>query len=676
MRCPLALLWGLSACTSTMEFEATPADCVPSLPDPARSRAKQVVCNDELGDGDAERGDWLLQSERLTVFIRTERSSLTRARRAGGTLIDLSSADVAEVVPLLPRSDGTLDWFTDVHISALEDETGAGILVEGQHEDGTAGQLTWWLDHGSARLDVFGADTFSIAPLANTTVRGDILQYGDRLVGSGILADDTGGRITWTGTNWFQPAAAADLPELLPERYVQRIEGTCKKGDVVYLRDQDSRILQRAELDGEDGDFSFLGDRRAIELGCYATGRASSGWLPLPDWEEGDETPESIHTSVGDYGEVSVMVMDHDGMPLPATVWWDDRSYALVQGEGTLYVGAGPGEGLAAAGPAYSVAELPQIDVDDQSSTFAVLQRVVPDDALLADFFVEAWPHPTTRVSANTQLKRRGALGVEWAVTVGDHVVSASDVSQTSRNDLWGTTGSRAPTEWGTITSWPWSANARAAQWGAPDTNDRGPHEALALMGGGRSLTTVVDVDWVAAAGAPHTWPVTPDALHLERLEDLPVYFDLLDQWTNLALVGPRTWLDGVNRKTMSPNDAQRALLDRRTMATTGPFVRLQIGLAPPGDPAIEPATRIAEVEVHAPLWMPVDHVALLGPGGEPVAEWSLGTAVDTQRLQTSVALDPELAWVIAVAWSDETVRLLQEEPPWTVTSARILTRP
>ena len=118
MKSRLALLWGLSACTSTMEFEATPADCVPSLPDPARSRAKQVVCNDELDDGDAERGDWLLQSELLTVFIRTERSSLTRAGRAGGTLVDLSRADVAEIVPLLPRSDSTLDWFTDVHITA------------------------------------------------------------------------------------------------------------------------------------------------------------------------------------------------------------------------------------------------------------------------------------------------------------------------------------------------------------------------------------------------------------------------------------------------------------------------------------------------------------------------------------------------------------------------------
>ena len=62
---------------------------------------------------------------------------------------------------------------------------------------------------------------------------------------------------------------------------------------MVYLRDLDSRILQQVELDGEEGAFSFLGDRRAIELGCYATGRSSSGWLPLPRLGRRDETPES-----------------------------------------------------------------------------------------------------------------------------------------------------------------------------------------------------------------------------------------------------------------------------------------------------------------------------------------------------------------------------------------------
>ncbi|HCH63066.1 MAG: hypothetical protein CL927_11260 [Deltaproteobacteria bacterium] len=676
MRHGTAIFGLLTACAPAIDFEAAQSECVPTLPDPTRSRAKQVICSDELGDGDAERGDWLLQSDLLTVYIRAERTSLTRAGRAGGTLVDLSAADVAEIVPLLPTTDSALDWFIDVDIAPIEDDFGAGIRVSGTHTDGSEAEITWWLDHGGDRLDVWGADTFSIAPLANTTIRGDLLQYGDRLVGSGVLLEDTGGRITWTGTSWLKPASATDLPEILPERYVQRIEGSCQDGDVVYLRDETSRIIQRVDLEGEEGIFGFFGDRRALEIACYASGRTSSGWRTLPEWDEVDETPEQIQMSVGDYGQLSVSVTDHQGAPLPTTVWWNARSYSLVQGSGTLYVGAGSGEGLATAGPAYSVADLPQQDVGEDSRTGAVLRRVIPDDALLADFFVESWPHPTTRTSANTQLKRRGALGVEWAITVGDHVVAAADVSQTSRNDLWGTTGARAPTEWGTITSWPWSANARAAQWGAPDTRDLGPHEALALMGAGRSLTTVVDTDWVEAAGPPHTWPVQPDALHLKTLDDLPIYFDLLDQWTSLALVGPRTWLDGVDRRTMAPVDAERALHERRTMATTGPFVRLNVSGEPLDDIRLDRSPRQVHIEVHAPLWMPVDEVAIVGPGGEIIAEWSLGAAIDTQRLDAQVELPDDLPWVVATAWSDRTVPDLQEAPPWTVTSAIVLRRP
>jgi len=194
-------------------------------------------------------------------------------------------------------------------------------------------------------------------------------------------------------------------------------------------------------------------------------------------------------------------------------------------------------------------------------------------------------------------------------------------------------------------------------------------------MGGGRGLTTVVDTTWVENAGPPHTWPVVPDALHLESLDDLPIYFELLEQWTGLALVGPKTWLDGVDRQTMSRADAKRALLERRTMASTGPFIRLRVRGISTGGTLLEETARVAKIEVHAPKWMPVDHIALLGPEGT-VAEWTPGSALDVRRLQAEVELPRGLPWVVAVAWSDETVPDLQPVPPWTVTSAIFLQRP
>ncbi len=675
MKSSLILLCLALGCRPTGTFVAEPQDCVPELPDPTRSRVKRIACEAELGTGsDTRIGDWLLQSTQMTVIVRQATNALTRIGRAGGTLVEVTSADMAEVVPLLETTDGAGDWFVDATITAVRDETGAGLQVDGTLPDGTTGQLLWWLDHGDNRLQVLGTDTFVIAPMANTTVRGDMLQYGERLVGSGVLAEDTGGHVLWTNTHWFAAATAEQLPILLPERYVQPIVGSCVDGDVIYLLDDETRVVQRVDLDG-GADFAFLADRRAREIACYATGRSSSGWQPLPDWEADDSYPEHIDLSVGDYGELSALITDRDGRLLPSVVWWNGRSNTLYQGRGTLYPGAGEGSGLATAGPAYSSTRLATLDVGEDSSTWAVLERVLPDDALLADFFVESWPHPTTRTSANTQIKRRLAAGVEWAVTVGDHVVSTVDVPSTSTRDLWGTTGARAPTAWGTITSWPWSANSRASGYGAPDTTDLDPHQALAVMGGGRGLTTVVDTTWLEHAGPPHTWPVVPDALHLQSLEELPTYFDLLDQWTGLALVGPRTWLDGVDRRTMSRADGERALLERRTMASTGPFIRLRVDGFAPGGTLLEETARVAKIEVHAPKWMPVDHVALLGPEGT-VVEWRPGNALDVRRLQAEVALPRDLPWVVAVAWSDNTVPELQEAPPWAVTSAIFLQRP
>ena len=111
-------------------------------------------------------------------------------------------------------------------------------------------------------------------------------------------------------------------------------------------------------------------------------------------------------------------------------------------------------------------------------------------------------------------------------------------------------------------------------------------------------------------------------------------------------------------------------------MATTGPFVRLRVTGASLEEAPLDAPPRQAHIEVYAPTWMPVDEVALLGPGGEAIAEWTLGRAVDALRLDERIELPDEVPWVVAVAWSDQTVPDLQETPPWTATSAILLTRP
>lgn len=673
----LALLGWLAACAPPEPQGARVSACVPELPEGVTSRAKQVVCSDELTTDDAQRGDWLLENQLQRLYFRAEDFSLSKPGRAGGTLLDLGAdVDVAEVVPLLPQADGSLDWFRKVRVTPVESSLGAGLRLHGHLPDGTEAELLWWLPEGSARLEVHGSDTLDVVPLANSSIRGDLLVYGQALVSPGRATEVEGGRFRWVGSPWLEPSSETDLHEVLPARYAQPIAGWCDDGEVFYTRDDAGRLLHRGGVDPGTGTFTALTDRRATEVICLATGRNSSGWQPLPAWEEADDHPEEVDLTVGTFGRLAVHITDLHGAPLPSMVWWNGGRWTLNGGEGDLSVGGGLGDGLVGAGPDWSMVELPAQDIDPDSAVRVVLERATPEDALLADFFVEAWPHPGTLSSASSEVARVVSQGVDWAVTVGDHVVVATDVARLNRDDIWSASGARAPTAHGTITSWPWGFDARKSLWGAPDTTGRGPHDALALMGGGRGLTTIVDPTWVEAAGPPGTWPVVPDALHLRSLDDLPVYFELLDQWTSLALVGPRTWLDGVDRRTMAQVDAERALLEHRTMATTGPFVRLRIDGHAPGGQVLPALRREAELTIDAPLWMPVDHAALLGPEGEVVVQWDLGAPVDARRLDTTVRLPDDLPWVVAVAWSDRTAPPLQEVPPWTVTSAIFLDRP
>ena len=671
----LPLMW--MGCAPEVASELT-STCVPELPDPTRSRIKQVVCNDELFGDHADRGDWLLQSANLTAYIRTERSALSKPGRAGGTLIDIvsgvTSVDIEEAVPLVPLSDGTLDWFVDLDFTPIEDGRGAGLRVDGVLADGTEASVTWWLDHAGERLEVEGADAFDVVPLANSVVRGNILSYNGYLVGPGTVTDDRGGWFRWEDTTFLQPATDAWLSTILPERFIQPVLGWCLDGEVVFLRDAEGSVVQRLDITATDGDFDFLADKDATEIVCAASARESSGWQPLPDWEPGTPATEELQLEVGDFGTLSVKVTDPAGAPVPATVWWNDSRYFLGLGEGTLGVGAGPGAGLVGAGPAWTASSLPTVEVGGETATTAVLRRVLPDDVVLADFFIESWPHSGSRSSASSRVSRQIAAGAEWAITVGDDVVAPTDVSTLERDEVWTFTGARAPGAFGTITSWPWSFNRRANLWGAPDTTGLDPHEALAVMGGGRGLRTIVDLTWVEQAGPPFSWPVTPDAVYLSGLDDLPAYVDLLDAWVGLAAVGPRTWIDGVDRRTMPFVEADRALSYRRTMATTGPLV--QLSLVAPAPDAPPRGGRSVQVRVTAPDWMPVDHAALIGPEGEVLAEWNLGSPLNAERLDVEVDLPPDTTWVLATAWSDRTAPPLQDSPPWTITSGLFVERP
>lgn len=678
MKRPLSVVVAAAAlgCTEPGFVTGDPTGCVPNHPDPSVTRVKEIVCSDEIADGDAERGDWLLQNGRLTVHIRSPGKALSRVRRAGATVLDIFTndslrVDIAEIVPLIELNDGSTDWFTAATVSPVTTDAGAGLEVTGTLPDGRTHTVTWWLPHRGAALELRGARSAEVVPLAGSFLRGDALVAGDLLHTDGLIDADDGGWFRIRGLTRFAPALSASPQQALPERYATPLAGVAPDAQQVFTRDAEGRVLQRHELSG--GVFQFLADNRSTEIIATASGRASSGWQPLAAFVE--DTADTgalldIELELGDYGQIALQATDPVGIRLPVTAYWGTSRYTLTSGEGTLRTGTTERSGIITAGPAYTTAELPTTTPDEDTALAVILERVLPEDVVLADLQVNAWPDRNSRTSGSSEVGRRVARGVGWSVTSADHGVAPTGVSSVQIGDHWSSTGARVETAVGRVVSWPWSASTGAELWGAPDTTDADAHDVLALMGGGRGRFTLVDPTWLDHAGPPATWPSTPDGLLVSRLDDLPAYTALLQTGTGLSLVGPLTWLDGLDRSRSAQVDAERALLERRTIATTGPLLRLSVDGFPTGSTLPgRPLGRVAHLEVWAPTWMPVDRVELVGEGGV-VESWTLGAPTDALRLEVDVVLPASGGWLLATAEGDSTVELLQDEPPWAITSA------
>ncbi len=83
-------------------------------------------------------------------------------------------------------------------------------------------------------------------------------------------------------------------------------------------------------------------------------------------------------------------------------------------------------------------------------------------------------------------------------------------------------------------------------------------------------------------------------------------------------MVGPWTWLEGLSRDRYGGVDVEAALVRGRSVASTGPRLRLRIEGSGPGA-LVEGSGEalLAEIEVWTPAWAPVDTLILRDARGE-----------------------------------------------------------
>src|SRR6185436_13895594 len=115
-------------------------------------RVRAVPCGDELlEDGDAVRGDYVLENAIARFFVRASPTSLTQLARGGGTVIDAAPVGGPDTVLELVTA---IDRFVPGSDS---------LTVEGRIVDGTAGEVTYRLAPDSPTLEM-GATTALVVP--------------------------------------------------------------------------------------------------------------------------------------------------------------------------------------------------------------------------------------------------------------------------------------------------------------------------------------------------------------------------------------------------------------------------------------------------------------------------------------------------------------------------------
>jgi len=664
---PAALL---SACAPVGSGETfNPPVCDPRDLGVGQVRARRVPCAAEgPSGGDTRAGDWLLQNALVRYVIRGAHGPLTRLEGAGGTVIDAAPVGADDVlIEATPTLDGR--WFDDVEITAWNEEDRAGVTLSGTLDDGLERSLTYTLNADDRLLYLSEpSELLVVAPPGSALVGptceagADGLDPGQAdLFGATGEAEDLGGWMRWEGADALVAGAREDVGAALWPTGLDvsgRAEGT-------WVEATDAENVLLARLPVIDGAFAGLVPVETLTLRAAAEGYGpGASARPGPD----------LDLSLGAQGVLRVRVVDQDGEDLPATLIWNGAPYPLAAGGGDAAVGPGLGDATLWAGPACEALSLAGLSVSGVVDLDATLSCPVTP-AVLAWLGREAWPDRDERRRPEDLLFSALAEGVGYAVLGADDEVATAALDRHTGDLLLAEAGSIADTDTlDQVLAWPWSQDDRAPAHGAVDWHDASASTLIGAMSNVNDRIAVVQPAWVEAAGAPSTWRLSPRALRLGSLADLPTYEALLDAWVPVAAVGPRAWLDGLPDER-SAVDAEAALVEGRTTATNGPRIVLRVRDQGPGGEIELTGTPVISLRVEAPSWMPLSGAALIGTGGQELARWAL-SGTEPTRLDTTVQTPLAPGWVLAVAWGDDDAPPLLDAPAWAVTSPVWISRP
>ncbi len=679
-RAVLVLLGALAALSSgcrgyTLDTGWT-ASCDARDLEEGRVRARRMPCDDESIDGgEGRRADYVLENALVRFVVRNPGAPLTLLGVGGGTVIDAAvpggEDSLAELVPLVHGG-----WLCETTLALDQGIGEAAIHVTGlpcplsfMGQDGSAPSgsqqvtVSYRLAADDRALHIEGHEGFWLMPLAGAERAGPTLRVDDVMIAVDGAAEDLGGGVLFSTGASLAVGDSSDVHAALWPGG-DEVSGTTDGEGVQVLAGGAPAGWLPVD---EEGSFAGIVPSHSDAVRALAPGHAP-----------GPASPAGLGLSLplGDAGWLSLRVVDRQGLEVPASLAAIDehgrRSLHAIEPSGSLVpLGGGAWEVVVDAGPLRTRerVQLPRL-LDAVSLDVEVGGSAVPAGWVLADLDVQAWPSRLDRRPPSEALALAAARGVGFAVVSAVDEVAEVGLEQPWDGRVRAEAGSAAHSlDQGAVLAWPVNANTRKPAHGAVDWQGLDARDILRVAAGsdGQNRLLVVDADWVAAAGPVQGWDPRPDLLGLEAFDELDTVRSSVDGWVDLGLTGPLTWVWLGHDESFASVDVERALLEGRTVASTGPLIELTVDGQGPGSLVTGRQARSVRLVVHAPRDQPLDGAALV-VDGDWRESWDLSDLVEEPRLEVERRV-MSARYVLAVVWGPHRAGDPAGEGAWAITS-------
>jgi hypothetical protein len=623
-----------------------------------------VDCLDmRISGGEGRNADYWMANSVFRAILRHPQDAQTVLRVGGGTVVDAapwgSDDRLHEVIPIVSGGWLALESFEVERDKIRMGGTVVSLPDQVAEDPGAWREVTWHIAPDSPWLTLEGADGLWLHGSGGGALLDGQWVYDSLVYGhDGEVTEDLGGAIRVAEPTGLLVSPRAEAwTHMGGEQLAGLAPGAT---DVEVFRD--GQRVARLPVD-DDGLFSG-----GVPAGSETCRAIAPGFAPSPASALGTDLTLEL-------GATGSLLLNQSPAEPVAVSWTDSHGRAgwrLLGAEGgPLDLGAGVYDLTLSAGPTWESRDL-RVEIPPEATIPLGIQLdsvYDPGNRVLA---ATTWPSDRSRTwrgSNTTSAQRAAGQGIGYVVFTPEDDISSVDSNALGFPAIPVRDGSLTTGEGWSLATWTWSANSKRSAHGAVDPTGLDAAQGLAAASGGPVVDRlgVVDLSGLSQLDAPHLVDPHPDLVRLDHPGDAgPLdspwqpWFDWLDAGGLLAPVGPRTWVDVVDRALYGWVDVEAGLIRGETVATTGSLVTLDVGGFGPGH-VVSEDDRQPGWEVHIAILgdAPLDQLALIGTGGSIVRSWTGMTEVDAFLL-----LEDE-HWVVAMAWSTQTDDFAVTGPVW-----------